>query len=39
MGLGALFVPTAEEDSFFSEERKQKTFLSLSRFFPAAYAI
>jgi hypothetical protein len=23
---------------FFSEEKKQKTFMSLSRFFPAAYA-
>jgi hypothetical protein len=28
----------AEEKVFFSEEKKQKTFTSLSRFFPAAYA-
>jgi hypothetical protein len=27
------------EDFFFSEEKKQKTFMSLSRFSPAAYAI
>jgi hypothetical protein len=25
-------------EAFFSEEKKQKTFMSLSRFFPAAYA-
>jgi hypothetical protein len=31
-------VPTAEEEFFFSEEKKRKTFMSLSRFSPAAYA-
>jgi hypothetical protein len=29
----------AEEEFFFSEEKKQKTFMSLSRWSPAAYAI
>jgi hypothetical protein len=28
----------AEEEIFFSEEKKQKTFTSLSRLSPAAYA-
>jgi hypothetical protein len=28
----------AGKDFFFSEEKKQKTFTSLSRFSPAAYA-
>jgi hypothetical protein len=28
----------AEEDVFFSEEKKQKTFMSLSRIYPAACA-
>jgi len=29
----------AKSKTFFSEEKKQKTFTSLSRFSPAAYAI
>jgi hypothetical protein len=29
-------IPAAEEKVFFSEEKKQKTFMSLSRFSPAA---
>jgi hypothetical protein len=32
-------VSRAEEGFFFSEEKKQKTFMSLSRFHPEAYAI
>jgi hypothetical protein len=31
-------VPMAKGDFFFSEEKKQKTFSSLSRIYPAAYA-
>jgi len=31
--------PVAEEDFFFSEVKKQKTFMSLSRFSPATQAI
>jgi hypothetical protein len=40
MVLGALLSPgrRVRRKIFFSEEKKQKTFMSLSRFYPPAYA-